>query len=333
MRIDDLGEFGFIERFSKPFLEGLGENVVGIGDDCSVTELNEHFFQIATTDLLVEDVHFVRDKISPFDLGRKAMAVNVSDIAAMGGVPENAHLSLGVPGGARLSYLDDFFRGVKSACDACSVRLLGGDTTKSPDRVVINVSIQGKVEKGRVKLRSTARSGDVVCLTGTVGDSGIGLAVVLGGRRTASDDYFVDRHNNPVPHLKEGRWLSRFGDVHAMIDVSDGVASDLDRVCERSRLRGEVELSAVPLSDHAEAFFKTDSGGRLEAASSGEDYCLLAAVDPRSFSDLSKEFKRVFARPLHKIGTMGEGAGVSFTRDGKRLEKPLSGHDHFRRLP
>ena len=327
MKIDTLGEFNLIERLSGHF--PWRTDTVGIGDDCSATVLDKNFFQIVTTDLLIEDVHFLRGRISPFDLARKAIAVNASDIAAMGGIAEAAHLSVGFPNGIDISYFDEFCRGLKSGCDNYRIELLGGDTTRSPEKIVINVSIQGRVERDGIKLRSEAKPEDVICLTDTVGDSGIGLGILTNKWTTPEDGYFIDKHNVPSAPIEEGRWLSRFGGVHAMIDVSDGVVSDVGHVCGRSRTRARIDIDSLPLSKRAEDFFSTQNHGRLGAAGSGEDYCLLAAIDPRSFSDISTQFQRKFGRPLFAIGRMEKGEGVHITYGGKTLERPLPGYDHF----
>lgn len=330
-KIDNFGEFFLIERLSKNFPQSSRQNVIGIGDDCSATVFDENLFHITTTDLLIEGVHFLRDKISPYKLGQKAVAVSISDIAAMGGIPENTHLSLGLPGGTDLGYFDEFFKGFKKGCDEYSIELLGGDTTKSPERIVINVSLQGKVEKDRVKLRSGARPGDIVCLTGVVGDSGIGLGILLKEWTTTDDAYFIKCHNEIVAHIKEGRWLSQFNAVHAMIDISDGIASDIKHICRRSHVRAEIELADLPLSTFAQAFFTMTKRCRSKVVSWGEDYCLLVTIAPQPFPDIARKFQHTFGHPLHTIGIIKEGDGVHFTNNGGPFKKPLSGYDHFER--
>ena len=331
MAIDGFGEFYLIDRLSKHFPQNPDTHTVGIGDDCSATAIDEEFFHLTTTDLLIEDVHFLRDKITPFDLGRKAVSVNVSDIAAMGGIPEHAHLSLALPQNLDLAYLDAFFKGLKNSCDEYSLELLGGDTTKSLDNIVINISIQGRVERHRIKLRSAAKPGDIVCLTGHVGDSGLGLGIILKKWTTTNDDYFIGRHNAPTAHLKEGRWLSQFNGIHAMIDVSDGIASDISHICKQSHVRVQVELKSLPFSTHTEEFLTMMERDRSEPACWGEDYCLLITVEPNSMPDIAAQFRHEFGRPLYKIGTIVAGNGVHFTYAGRPFKQSLSGHDHFRR--
>ena len=330
MRIDEYGEVRLIERFSTGFTEGLGPNVIGIGDDCSVTDFDEQYFQIATTDLLIEDIHFLRDKITSFDLGRKAMSVNLSDIAAMGGTANNSYLSLGLPRDIEVSYIDGFFEGLKYACDQYNLNLLGGDTTRSPDKIVINILIQGRVEKERIKLRSSAKSNDIICLTGNIGESGIGLGILLDRWKSSNDDYFVNKHHCPTAHLKQGRWLSQFESVHAMIDVSDGIASDLNQICTKSNIQAIIELNSLPFSSLSEDFFKANQEYKYKTAlMSGEDYCLLLTIDAKYFSDISKKYKAKFNETLFQIGKVKEGNGLSFKENGKPIENTFSGFDHF----
>ncbi|MBN1939617.1 MAG: thiamine-phosphate kinase, partial [Candidatus Aminicenantes bacterium] len=175
----DLGEFGFIARLAGPFLRGMPAGVQGIGDDCAVLPWTEDKRMLVTTDMLVEDRHFVLKSAKPFDLGYKSLAVNLSDIAAMGGRPTWALLSIGVPMGLSVLWIDDFLKGWRTASKPWNVRLVGGDTTRSPGGLVINVVVIGEVPAGRVKLRSAARVGDVIAVTGTLGDSGGGLKIIL----------------------------------------------------------------------------------------------------------------------------------------------------------
>ena len=144
--LSDIGEFGLIKRFSRQFMTDLPAGVTGIGDDCAVIPLNEKEALLFTTDMLIADRHFIPDKIPPRQLGKKSLAVNLSDIAAMGGEPYSAFLSIGIPSGLEISWLDEFFTGIRELCRDTGTWFLGGDTTKSPDRLVINISVIGRVD-------------------------------------------------------------------------------------------------------------------------------------------------------------------------------------------
>jgi len=179
LKIEDLGEFGFIARFSPDFVKNLPPAVLGIGDDCAVLPWKDRKKLLITTDLLVEGVHFLSQRISPADLGYKSLAVNLSDIAAMGGRPRWAFLSMAIRPGMAISSLDEFFRGWKQLGRRAGVHLLGGDTTRSKDGLVINVVVAGEADKKYIKYRSTARPGQVVAVTGNLGDSAGGLKLIL----------------------------------------------------------------------------------------------------------------------------------------------------------
>ena len=178
MKVTEIGEFGLIRRFSPPFLAPLAAGELGIGDDCAVLPLPDGSVLLATTDMLVEDIHFLRRAIPPADLGWKSLAVNLSDIAAMGGSPHAAFLSLALPRDVEVEWVDSFFAGLKELAEESGTELLGGDTTRSPERVVVNIAVLGGARPDRVKLRSGARPGDAVCVTGFLGDSGGGLELV-----------------------------------------------------------------------------------------------------------------------------------------------------------
>jgi thiamine-monophosphate kinase len=330
--LSDIGEFGLIRRFSPAFAEGWPPGAIGIGDDCAVLPWRRDARLLVTTDLLVEDIHFLRSRISPHDLGYKSLAVNLSDIAAMGGRPLAAFLSLGLPNGLDIEWTDAFFAGLRSLSRAESVPLLGGDTTGTPGPLVVNLAVLGRAHPTRIKLRSGARPGDVVCVTGTLGDSGGGLRVLLEERPCGRDEAFlVRRHHRPRPHLREGEWLGRRAGVTAMMDVSDGIASDLRRIMERSRCGAEVDLDRLPTS----ASLRRTAlryGWNLDevAAGGGEDYCLLATIREGDLGRTALGFRRAFGRRLVPIGRItAEADRPVFLRKGRPVRLSERGFDHF----
>jgi len=328
-----LGEFGFIARMARPFVKSLPAGVEGIGDDCAVLPWTERERLLVTTDMLIEDRHFIRKRIAAADLGYKSLAVNLSDIAAMGGRPRWALLSIGIPAGTELGWLDGFFKGWREAAKPSGVCFVGGDTTKSPGGIVINVVVVGTVRAGRIKLRSAARPGDVVAVTGTLGDSGGGLKVLLGGGAKNRDEAnLVRAHHRPRPHLEEGEWLASRPGVRAMMDVSDGIDSDLRRIMERSDVGTDVDLEKLPFSAALARVARRRGFDVIEtAAAGGEDYCLLLTVAPGRFASLSAAFERRFGRPLAAIGTIrprGHGLRYFFNARPVRLES--RGFDHFK---
>ena len=257
-----IGEFDLIRRISAQFKndqrfarvpedKGAGSEtssgtpagseassgVVGIGDDCAVMPQREGLDTLVTTDLLVEDRHFLLADVSPEQLGWKSAAVNISDIAAMGGRPTAAFLSIALPASVSAEWVDKFIAGFRELSARFGVPLLGGDTSASPDKLFINVTVLGECPHGRALLRSGARPGDLICVTGPLGDSAAGLKLILerhADGEGAPEDILIRRHYLPMPRVAEGMALRDCPGVHAMMDISDGIASDLRHILEAS---------------------------------------------------------------------------------------------------
>ncbi len=333
MELSDLGEFGLIERFSGQFLKGLKPGVVGIGDDAAVIPQDEINSLLVTTDMLIEDTHFLRSAIPPADLGHKALAVNLSDIAGMGGKPAHVFLSLGLPPDLDVAWVDQFFAGLRALADQHGVRLLGGDTTKSLAGIVVNITALGMIANRNIKLRSAARPGDVVCVTGNLGDSGAGLRLLLEKKKRDNDaETLIGRHHRPAPHVDEGRWLGVKADVHAMMDVSDGIDSDLKRIIEKSGCGMDIDLGRLSLSEELKRVCQMHKWDTSElAVAGGEDYCLLLTVSPSAFAGLAAEFSKTFHRPLTAIGEVTAHVGsLRWLAQGQPQSFGNGGWDHFK---
>jgi thiamine-monophosphate kinase len=333
MKLSDLGEFGLIERFSGQFLKGLQPGIVGIGDDAAVIRQDEENSLLVTTDMLIEDTHFLRSAIPPADLGHKALAVNLSDIAGMGGKPTYVFLSLGLPPDLEVAWVDRFFTGLRTLAEQHAVRLLGGDTTKSLAGVVVNITALGTIANRHIKLRSAARPGDVVCVTGMLGDSGTGLRLLLEQKpRDADAEILISRHHRPAPHVGEGQWLGGRPDVHAMMDVSDGIDSDLKRIIEKSGCGMDIDLGRLPLSDELKRVCRTHQWDAPElAVAGGEDYCLLLTVSAAEYTALAADFNEAFGRPLAAIGEVTANAEIlRYLAHGTPHLFDHRGWDHFK---
>jgi thiamine-monophosphate kinase len=333
LKITHIGEFGFIAHFSPAFIRNLPGDLVGIGDDCAVIPWKAGKKLLVTTDLLIDGVHFLKEKISAADLGYKSLAVNLSDIAAMGGKPLWAFLSMGIPAGTTVVWLDNFFKGWMSLSQKTGVYLLGGDTTRSPQKLVINVTLIGEARDKYIKFRSGARCGDVVAVTGDLGDSEGGLRLILSSKGQAREEkYLVKRHYRPRPHLEEGFFLAQQPEVRAMMDVSDGIDSDLKRIMESSGCGVEVHLENLPVSRALKKCCEKYSWNVDEvAASGGEDYCLLITVEPKKFQALSVKYRRRFARNLQPIGRItAEKGKLVYLKNGRPVSLKKTGFDHFR---
>ena len=291
MKMQQLGEFGLIDRIRK-MTSVPDPSWVGIGDDCAVIPLSPETGGapasdlLVSTDMLVEGTHFLMEDISPRQLGWKSAAVNISDIAAMGGKPIVTFLSLALPKTLPEQWMQEFMEGYNGISEKYGAALLGGDTTCSPDRICINVAVLGTCPRGKARLRSAARPGDLVCVTGTLGDSAAGLRLILGGQKGAAPR-LMDRHYTPTPRVEEGLALSCLPGVHAMMDISDGVGSDLRHILDESGVGARIDTGKLPISKELQALCSEKGWDPKELAlSGGEDYELLFTMDPQETPDI-----------------------------------------------
>jgi thiamine-monophosphate kinase len=333
MKLAEIGEFGLIDRIAKMFGDLSKPGYMGIGDDCAVIPYTEKENMVITTDLLIEDIHFLKDKISPEHLGYKSLAVNLSDIAAMGAEPVGSFLSIGIPGDTNVEYIDAFMKGYHRLSAAYDVPLLGGDTTRSGKKLVINVVVIGKCRKGNALLRSAAQTNDIVCVTGYLGDSAAGLEVILKSLiETDEHMQLINSHYLPEPQLKEGQWLANRPGVHAMMDVSDGISSDLTHILRASDKSAIIYLDNLPVSDalkKAAAINGWDTD--LFTTSGGEDYVLLCTIDEKFFNEISNDFFAAFNRNIFSIGKIIDGdSSIIWEKNGRQVKFSRHGFDHFR---
>ena len=325
------GEFGWIEQIQKQFASLVPTGMEGIGDDCAVIPISGGESLVVTTDMLVEDVHFVLDKIPPVDLGYKSLAVNLSDVAAMGATPIGSFLSIGLPGHLDGDWRDAFLSGYRMLSKKFNVPLLGGDTTAS-ERLVINVTAIGKVPNANIKRRSAAKPGDLICVVGNLGNSVAGLKLLLNKTDyTVAENSLIYAHYHPEPFVKEGAWLGAQEGVHAMMDVSDGIASDLVHILEASRVSAHVELTQLPISNALENVCEANSWNALElAASGGEDYTLLLTVGVQEIADVNREFYALFGRELEIIGQIENGTPqIEWLHHCEAVDVDWKGFSHF----
>jgi thiamine-monophosphate kinase len=328
MRLKEVGEFGFIERIRRH--APIGKGVLrGIGDDAAWIAC-ERKTLLVTTDLLLEGFHFNLRWISFYGLGHKALAVNLSDIAAMGGVPAYYVLSLGVPLNSRLEDLDKFYGALKRLSVKTGVSLIGGDTSAS-DRLLINITLFGYAPYGPV-FRAGAGPGDDLYVTGTVGDSALGLDLLKRRKplvKNADTRHLISRHHFPTARLQAGTMLAKKGLATAMIDVSDGLLQDLGHLCKASRVGAVVWSDWLPLSKALHRVAGEEAG--RYALSGGEDYELLFSARRRDRSRLEKMEKQLGV-PITRIGQCFPARhGIKvLNKSGQALSFPTSGHDHFR---
>ncbi|MDW8067281.1 MAG: thiamine-phosphate kinase [Anaerolineae bacterium] len=336
MKVRDLGEFGLIDRIARS-LPPPGEGViVGIGDDVAVLRGSDRHV-LATCDIQVEGVHFLREKITPYQLGRKAVAINVSDIAAMGGIPRYLLVSLVLPKETEVEFVDGLYEGMREECSRWGAEIVGGNMAHSPGGVIVDLFLLGEVEPDRLLRRSGARVGDRVLVTGTLGDSAAGLTLLLRSEATGSDvhrAFVLRRHLTPTPRLWEGRAISRSGLGTAAIDVSDGLASDIGHICETSGVGVHLWADAIPVSDAARAIAAAVGADPLEwALFGGEDYELLFTAPADRAEDLAHWVQEETGTPVSIIGEIVPAdQGMTLVRaDGSVLPLRKGGWDHFRK--
>jgi thiamine-monophosphate kinase len=329
-----LSERALIEAVRRAAGTG-GQGVeVGIGDDCAVLRGAPGQRLLVTTDLLLEDVHFRRRYAEPADIGWKALAVNLSDIASMGGHPRWAVIGLACPETTDPEEVEAFYEGLLEAAASHGVALVGGDTSSSPGGWFVNVTLLG--EAARPLLRSTARVGDVVAVTGSLGRSAAGLAVLERDAAPAgvAADVLAEvtaAHLRPQPRVREGVWLGAAGGVTAMIDLSDGLVTDVGHLAEESRVGFRIDLGPLPVAEATRSVAAALGENPMAwATGGGEDYELLLACAPDAFERLRDGLGQATGTALTAVGEVVEPtAGVRFVDAAGRAVALAAGFEHF----
>lgn len=307
-------EFSFIGDIASMFGSLPHHGFEPIGDDCTVLPMGDDAL-VMSTDMLIEDVHFLRGASTAEEVGYKSLMVNISDVAAMGATPTATLLSLSLPESAQGEWSEEFMRGFHEGCKEYGIALVGGDTTASRDRIAINVVAIGRAPMQNIKRRSAANVGDIVCVTGKLGVSSKGLVdIMFGDLNTAA----AKAHRRGQARIAEGRFLGTCEAVHAMMDVSDGIASDIKHIMELSNVGAEIELSKIP----------TDYDIRY-ATTGGEDYELLLTVAPDKFEEVAAALLNTTGTPLTAIGRITEGNTLQWLDNGQPSELELKGFTHF----
>jgi thiamine-monophosphate kinase len=305
--------------------------VVGIGDDAAAWQPSRSHLSVITTDTLVDGVHFLSDSISARHVGHRAMASNLSDIAAMGARPVLATVALGVAPGTSEEWILECYRGMQALASAHATRIAGGDIVRAP-ALTLSISIVGEVSRSRLRRRDRGRAGDVLGLTGPLGASHAGL--VLGRRSLELEpkmrDAAIRAYETPEPRLREGRWLAASANVHAMMDCSDGLSTDVSRLAAASGLGATIVTVPIHAAAHAVAVAAGEDA-RTYALDGGEDFELIVAVAPRAFAHLARRFVRKFGRPLVAIGTLDRTPGLRL-HEASQPQRELvpAGWDHLR---
>ena len=328
MKVSDLGEFGLIQRLAAAVGVAPPESLIlGIGDDAAAWHVGDAVL-LATTDTLVEGVHFLREVWPWRDLGWKALAINISDIAAMGGEPLFALVTLALPPETEVSAIDELYAGLGECAGEYGVTVAGGDVVRAP-QVALTVALLGRAEVGPqgeplLLRRDVARPGHVIVVTGTLGDSAAGLRRLREG--APPDNPLARAHLRPRPPLQAARQAARMG-VPCCIDVSDGLLQDLGHICEMCDLSADLRAAAVPLSPELRSAYPNEA--LALACGGGEDY-QMAFIGPRDTMQLLLTSAEV---PLTVIGEMTDGPGRRprlLDEAGNEVRLETLGWDHLR---
>ena len=310
-------EFGFIEQIRRLFAALPTQGFEGIGDDCAVLPIGGGEALVFTADLLTEGVHFLRQATTARELGGKSLAVNLSDVASMGVRPVATLLSIALPPDATERWAQEFIEGYRDLSVRYGTPLIGGDTTRSESGITINVTAIGRGPVAHLKRRRDARPGDRIFVAGELGASGAGLRDLLAGRL---DTPLAAAHRNPEPQVDEGAWLGARSEVHAMMDLSDGLASDLRHILDLSHVGAEIDLERIPVAPGSDL---------RTAACGGEDYKLLLTVAEERANALAEEFRNRFGSPLYPIGRITPGPGLTWLRNGTAEPLDWQGFTHY----
>jgi thiamine-monophosphate kinase len=335
-----LREFQLIETLHRRYGK-TGPNVVcGIGDDAAVVTPLKGHETVLTTDLLAEGVHFDLKTATFEDIGYKAAAANLSDIAAMGAKPDYLLVSLAIPSSQTASEIQRLYRGIMLACRPYGVELIGGDTSASCQGLFLNIVLVGSVPVGCALARNEARVGDLVYITGTIGDSLAGLRLLSvrhgtkGALLRSAKRFTLEltrRHLRPTPRLGIGQALSRRRLATSAIDLSDGLSGDVRHICEQSHVGIEINIDALPISSALRDYAAMNNVDAIDVAlQGGEDYELLFTVAPRHRKKVEQLGRQIDCR-LSCIGTIKPPSYGLRTKDqsGTLRRLPMLSYQHF----
>ncbi|MDA1001185.1 MAG: thiamine-phosphate kinase [bacterium] len=333
----DLGEFALIER-----LRGLlspdvsaGDVIVGNGDDAAVVDAGGGKCWVLTCDVQVQGEHFPRKGISGYSVGQKALAVNISDIAAMGGAPRFAIVSLGIPAKLPVSFLDELYEGINAKAGRWDVLVLGGNISRTEGPFFIDVFVLGEIAREEILLRSGAQPGDQILVTGYLGDAAAGLHLIRHPELKVRDEthtVLTFAQLRPQPRVEEGRAIAKLRLAHSMMDLSDGLVGDLGHLCKASGVGALIWENALPISGH---MLDLATISRIRPADwalhGGEDYELLLTAPVEHVSELQKAVREGAGAHLTPIGeVLPPGEGILLKKGETTVPLEAKTWDHFR---
>lgn len=335
--LSSIGEFGLIDRIQRIIeQEGVRHSSVslGIGDDAASFRPRRGYELLVTCDCIVEGRHYLSGVITPHDLGRRAMTLNISDIGAMGGSPLHALVSLGLKGESKLTDIEAIYRGFLTELNPLGASIIGGNLTKAVGAMFIDITLIGEVKEDHIVRRSTAEEGDVILVTGYPGQAAAGLNLLL--KETPSPDLLnhplVREYNTPSHRAREGRAVGLSGLAGAMIDTSDGFMGDLGHICDESNVGAVLYQNALPLSDALKSTARELGKDPLDLfLGESDDYELIMTCHPDNVPSLKTVIASVSDVPVHSVGRItnrSEGIRIELP-DGTRQVMRTGGWDHF----
>lgn len=319
-----LTESSLIDRIAARLYRYKNNVVKGIGDDTAVIKANRNKYLLFTCDSFVSGVHFSEKYSTPYQIGRKAAAINISDVAAMGGKPNHFLVSLFLPEGPTEKFIDELYQGLTEECNLYDIDIIGGNTARS-NQFIIDLFLIGEVSPRNLLLRSGAKVGDLVLVTGTLGDSAAGLKLLQNFQLNIPErdkKRLIFRHLTPTPRIKEGMIIGKSKKATSMIDISDGLSSDLGHICDESQVGVKLFTDKIPVYGSV----KIDL-----ALNGGEDYELCFTVPAKYVSDISQKLKKETATNVTIVGEIIPFLQGRWLIDGAGKKLPLmaKGWDHF----
>ncbi len=335
MKIGELGEFALIRRIRQKLLGTAAHSqpMPTVGDDCSIKPLPDGKVALATTDMLIEGRHFVLGRITPRQLGFRAMMLNLSDIAAMGGEPKYALVSLGLSKDTQLSFVEGLYDGFLEVTSMYGVDIDGGNITSSePGMLIISIAVYGIAHKDKVLMRSSAQPGDVIFVTGSLGHCAAIELTRQSTEITGTDRQIINEFYAHTPRIKEGLCIAASCSRSACIDISDGLLSDLRHIIEESKAGAVIKIEKLPIWEHCNKIAQVLGEDPLKyVLSSGDEYELLFTVPPDELAEFMSNYESCSNTRITPIGEITpQGEGLRLLEEGKPAELPSSlGYDHL----
>lgn len=333
--IDQIGEFGLIEHIQKILPQFYPQEIIlGIGDDTAIIKIENNRSLLATCDIQIEDTHFRLKNITPYQLGRRSMAVNLSDIASMGGNPTYALVSLGLPPKMPMSIFEQLFKGMRDQLTEFSAMIIGGNLAHTSKQWIIDIFMLGEVHTDKIITRSGANPGDRIFVSGSLGASAAGFYVLekFNGSFPKEFENLVEAHLQPGPKIAAGKKIAQSGFATAMIDISDGLVSDLFHICDKSMVGAEIYKERIPTPKNLDKVETIAGKNKYSLAlHGGEDYELLFTVKSETPIKLIEKIINQTNTPLTEIGTILPQKDGQWLVDEQNNRFPLHarGWNHF----